>query len=956
MATIPTLKVNMIPTFPAVVKGTSGIGVAVANGIYTLALDYTGLVPVGSVSDADKPDSFFAFYNSNLSQFQSVSLSNLAAQLTLTAALAAISVLTPAADNVPYYTGSATAALTSLTSYGRSLIGAANAAATLTLLGTIPAASGGTGQTSYAVGDLLYASGATALSKLADVATGNVLLSGGVATAPAWGKVDLTAHVTGVLPIANGGHGTATTTANLVFAGPTSGGAAAPSFRSLVGADFPAPTSSTFGGIKSLAAVSHNFLTSIGTDGIPVAAQPAFTDISGSVAATQMPALTGDVTTSAGAVATTVGKVNGVAYSAAPATNTVPVVTSSNTITYEQVPLTAGGTGKTTAAAARNATGLNVESFTTGPDGSYSILSTDRVIALATFTAPRSYALPAANTCNPGQRLRILDGRGTLSSTNTLTIARSGSDTINGLTSSLVLATQFAGVTLETDGVSNWYYATSLSLIPTVASAALITSAGGTASFSTTLPTAVQANITQVGTITSGTWNGTGIANANLGAMTNLTIKANMSGGTATPLDLSLSSIVDASISSTRGSLLFRGVSGWTGLAPGTSGFVLTSSGAGTDPSWAVGGGGSGSVTSFNGRVGAITSIEADFDAFYVSYSTAQTLTAGQKIQALKNIGTDQRTAVGDANYSVLSTDRYVVTSAALTTPRTWTLPIGSTCSPGQTVVIADEVGGVTGVNTLIISRNATNSDTINGLTTITIAAPYGSVSLKCDGGNPAKWVATPLGTYGNATLASAATTDLGSVIAPTITVTGTTGITSFGSSAPVGAVKDVKFSGALLLTHNATSQIMPGAQNRTTVAGDCLRAAHEGSGNWRIESYTDVAGWTTYTPTITAGSGTITTSSGSGRYRLVGKHCTVGFTLSITTNGTGGTSVNFTLPFQAGSGSYAGAGRDPNVSGKTFTVTTGSGATTGVCFQYDNAYPGASGAGLSGTLVYEIV
>lgn len=71
----------------------------------------------------------------------------------------------------------------------------------------VGAGFGGTGIASYAVGDLLYASGATALSKLADVATGNVLISGGVATAPSWGKVDLTAHVTGILPSANGGTG-----------------------------------------------------------------------------------------------------------------------------------------------------------------------------------------------------------------------------------------------------------------------------------------------------------------------------------------------------------------------------------------------------------------------------------------------------------------------------------------------------------------------------------------------------------------------------------------------------------------------------------------------------------------------------------------------------------------------------------------------------------------------------
>jgi len=80
--------------------------------------------------------------------------------------------------------------------------------------GTLPVANGGTNIASYAVGDILYASGATTLSKLAAVATGNVLRSGGLVTAPAWGQVSLTTDVTGTLPIANGGTGLATTPAN----------------------------------------------------------------------------------------------------------------------------------------------------------------------------------------------------------------------------------------------------------------------------------------------------------------------------------------------------------------------------------------------------------------------------------------------------------------------------------------------------------------------------------------------------------------------------------------------------------------------------------------------------------------------------------------------------------------------------------------------------------------------
>jgi hypothetical protein len=80
------------------------------------------------------------------------------------------------------------------------------------LIGTVAATQGGTGQSSYAVGDLLFASTTTALSKLADVATGNALISGGVGVAPSYGKIGLTTHVSGTLPIANGGTGSTSTT------------------------------------------------------------------------------------------------------------------------------------------------------------------------------------------------------------------------------------------------------------------------------------------------------------------------------------------------------------------------------------------------------------------------------------------------------------------------------------------------------------------------------------------------------------------------------------------------------------------------------------------------------------------------------------------------------------------------------------------------------------------------
>lgn len=89
--------------------------------------------------------------------------------------------------------------------------------------GTLPATNGGTGQSSYAVGDIVYASTTTALSKLADVATGNALISGGIGVAPSYGKIGLTTHVSGTLPTANGGTNLTTfTSGGAVYATSTS--------------------------------------------------------------------------------------------------------------------------------------------------------------------------------------------------------------------------------------------------------------------------------------------------------------------------------------------------------------------------------------------------------------------------------------------------------------------------------------------------------------------------------------------------------------------------------------------------------------------------------------------------------------------------------------------------------------------------------------------------------------
>ena len=84
--------------------------------------------------------------------------------------------------------------------------------------------------------------------------------------------------------------------------------------------------------------------------------------------------------------------------------------------------------------------------------------------------------------------------------------------------------------------------------------------------------------------------------------------------------------------------------------------------------------------------------------------------------------------------------------------------------------------------------------------------------------------------------LASATTCDLSSANALFVQITGTTTITSFGSS--TNKLRYVRFAQALTLTHHASALILLGGASRTTAAGDVGLYASDASGNWRERSY----------------------------------------------------------------------------------------------------------------------
>ena len=114
------------------------------------------------------------------------------------AELAALAGLTSAADKLPYFTGSGAAAVTTLTTFGRTILDDADAAAVRATIGVDAAGTASSTNVTLA-GSLDY-----------------LTLAGQVITR---GAIALTTDVSGTLPVGNGGTGATTLTSNAVLTG-----------------------------------------------------------------------------------------------------------------------------------------------------------------------------------------------------------------------------------------------------------------------------------------------------------------------------------------------------------------------------------------------------------------------------------------------------------------------------------------------------------------------------------------------------------------------------------------------------------------------------------------------------------------------------------------------------------------------------------------------------------------
>lgn len=182
-------------------------------------------------------------------------------------------------------------------------------------------------------------------------------------------------------------------------------------------------------------------------------------------------------------------------------------------------------------------------------------------------------------------------------------------------------------------------------------------------------------------------------------------------------------------------------------------------------------------------------------------------------------------------SYSSQSLVRVFLNGSRLTPVTEYTAPNGTTINfVGWTAAAGDELLvealiGFNVANTLNPTQNLADVSSTSAARTNIGAASQAAVDAKSN-------ILQPL-----TIIASASTTDLGSVASEGVEITGTTTITSFGTVA-AGTVRFGRFTGVLTLTHNATSLILPGGANITTAANDRFEAVSLGSGNWLVTDY----------------------------------------------------------------------------------------------------------------------
>lgn len=189
------------------------------------------------------------------------------------------------------------------------------------------------------------------------------------------------------------------------------------------------------------------------------------------------------------------------------------------------------------------------------------------------------------------------------------------------------------------------------------------------------------------------------------------------------------------------------------------------------------------------------------------------------------------------------------------------------------------------GTNKLIVDAQTGNT-TVAGTLSVTGATTLGAVLDEKQG----------------TAIASAATTNIATAIGNFVDVSGVTTITALGT-VQAGAERCIRFTGSLLLSHNAAITL-PGAQSIQTANGDVAYFRSLGGGNWMLTSYQKADGVLPELKAadVTVVNGTTDIASAKGNYIVLNNtsgvnaitsfgNAPAGVRKELTFNITGGTA-----------------------------------------------------------------
>lgn len=171
---------------------------------------------------------------------------------------------------------------------------------------------------------------------------------------------------------------------------------------------------------------------------------------------------------------------------------------------------------------------------------------------------------------------------------------------------------------------------------------------------------------------------------------------ANITGSTNPPSGNTFSAFLDHVLGNTQGSILYRDTSVWALLGPGTSGYVLSTNGAGANPSWIVGGGGGGGYPA--GHPPTVVQVAYSTSAVSATFSVAPT--AGNSLVAFTFNSANNAVAAGWTkrleNSSGTDWGNVCDKTAGASEPTTQQAMSTSTSSGGVVIYELAEFGGGT--------------------------------------------------------------------------------------------------------------------------------------------------------------------------------------------------------------------------------------------------------------------